>query len=286
MPKRMTPSMHYWKPLIKVDYARLRHDLVKCSGCKLPAQRVLKSGFLSLIAPNPEASRKLLRLTVIANIAVDPRLPSWYIKNVSKISGVPFRYTDRQLLDCFTEAGAIHVRHRITFMKDKDGTPSTTPEDCIILTFRPDIEVPETIALGFDVFRVQTYYAAPLQCYHCLGFGHTAYQSKSPRRCKLRAGPHVYKECKRQADPLCANCGGAHAATFTGCPERRKIALSRRFMSRYYVKWEDVSHRHSSYSPYSRRKRHSRPSRRNDTDGRRYRDGKGGAQERKKGKPD
>ncbi|KAH8030847.1 hypothetical protein HPB51_011891 [Rhipicephalus microplus] len=209
-------------------------------------------GFLSIIAPNPEASRKLLRLTVIADIAVDPRLPSWYIKNVGKISGVLFRYTDRQLLYCFTEAAAIHVRGQITFRKDEGGTLSTTPEDCIILTFRPDIEMPETIALGFDVFRVQTCYAAPLQCYHCLGFGHTAYQCKSPRRCKLCVGPHVCKECKRQVDPVGANCGGAHAATFTGCPELRKVALSRRFMSRYYVEWEDVSHRHSSYSLYSR----------------------------------
>ncbi|KAL1475156.1 hypothetical protein MTO96_037488 [Rhipicephalus appendiculatus] len=260
-------SPTFWQ----VDYAKVRRDLVKCAGCRLPAQKVLKSGFLSIIAPNPEASRKLLRLNVIADIAVDPRLPSWYIKNVGKISGVPFRYTDRQLLDCFAEAGVIHVRRQITFMKDKDGTLSTTPEDCIILTFRPDIEMPKTIAHGFDVFRVQTYCAAPLQCYHCLGFGHTAYQCKSPRRCKLCAGPHIYKECKSQADPLCANCGGEHAATFTGCPERRRVAMSRRFMSRYYVEWEGASNWRPS-SSHLRRDGHHRHSGRADTDGRSYRD--------------
>ncbi|KAH7976107.1 hypothetical protein HPB52_008666 [Rhipicephalus sanguineus] len=272
-------SPTFWQ----VDCAKVRRDLVKCAGCRLPAQRVLKSGFLSIIAPNPEASRKLLRLTVIADIAVDPRLPNWYIKNVGKISGVPFRYTDRQLLDCFSEAGVIHARRQITFMKDRDGTLSTTPEDCIILTFRPDIEMPETVALGFDVFRVQTYCAAPLQCYHCLGFGHTAYQCKSPRRCKLCAGPHIYKECKSQADPLCANCGGTHAATFTGCPERRKVAMSRCFMSRYYVEWDDVSNRRPSSSSHLRRDRHHRHSGRGDTDGRSYRD-KEDRQKRERGR--
>ncbi|KAH6921518.1 hypothetical protein HPB50_002098 [Hyalomma asiaticum] len=256
-------SPNFWQ----VDHEKVRRDLVKCAECKLPPQRVLKSGFLSVIAPNPEAARNLLRLTVIADIAVDPRLPSWYIRNVGKISGVPFRYSDRQLLDCFTGAGVIHVRRQITYLKDTDGSLSTTPEDCIILTFRPDIELPETIALGFDVFRVQAYCAAPLQCYHCLRFGHIAYQCNSPRRCKICAGPHIYKECKSQADPFCANCGGAHAATFSGCPERRRVAMERRFMSRYYVEWEELSSRRPSVSS----KRRDRPKRYSKRD---YKEGK------------
>ncbi|KAH7974846.1 hypothetical protein HPB49_020398 [Dermacentor silvarum] len=260
-------SPNFWQ----ADYSKVRRDLVRCAGCKLPSQKVLKSGFLSIIAPNPDAGRKLLKLNVIADIAVDPRLPTWYIKNVGKISGVPFRYTDRQLLDCFSEAGVIHVRRQITFLKDKDGTLSTTPEDCIILTFSPDIELPDTIALGFDVFRVHTYCAAPLQCYRCLRFGHTAYQCNAPRRCKLCTGPHIYKECKSQSVPLCANCGGEHAATFTGCPERRRIAMSRRFMPRYYVEWEEVSNRRPTSSRRHRDKER-RGSSSDDTEGRCYRD--------------
>ncbi|KAH7974845.1 hypothetical protein HPB49_020397 [Dermacentor silvarum] len=237
-------SRNFWQ----ADYAKVRRDLVKCAGCKLPSQKVLKSGFLSVDAPNPEAGRRLLQMTVIAGIAVDAVIPNWYHKNVGKISGVPFRYTDRQLLDCFTEAGVIHVRRQVTFLRKRDGSLLSTPEDGIVLTFRPDIELPETIALGFDVFRVHEYCAAPIQCYRCLRFGHTATLCDLPRRCKLCAGPHIYKECRNPNEPVCANCGGEHAATFTGCPERRKIAMLRRFMPRYNENEEEVSSQCSSSS--------------------------------------
>ncbi|KAL3192507.1 hypothetical protein MRX96_058927 [Rhipicephalus microplus] len=177
-------SRSFWQ----ADYVKVRRDLVQCAGCKLPSQKVLRSGFLSVIAPNPDAGRRLLQMSSIANIAVDTVLPNWYHRNVGKISGVPFRYTNRQLVDIFAEDGVIHARRQVTFLRRKNGSVSTTPEDGIVLTFRPDIEMPETIALGFDVFRVHTYWAAPTQCYRCLRFGHIAHDCNSAHRCKLCGG--------------------------------------------------------------------------------------------------
>ncbi|KAH7976108.1 hypothetical protein HPB52_008667 [Rhipicephalus sanguineus] len=251
-------SRSFWQ----ADYAKVRRDLVQCAGCKLPSQKVLRSGFLSVIAPNPDAGRRLLQMSSIADIAVAAVLPNWYNKNMGKISGVPFRYTDRQLVDIFAEAGVIHARRQVTFLRRKDGSVSATPEDGIVLTFRPDIELPETIALGFDEFRVHTYCAAPTQCYRCLRFGHIAHDCNSARRCKLCGGPHIYKDCKSPNEPVCANCGGDHAATFTGCPERRKVAMARRFMPRYYDEGEDASsdRRSSSQRRASRDERSSRGS--------------------------
>ncbi|KAH6921517.1 hypothetical protein HPB50_002097 [Hyalomma asiaticum] len=235
------PSRSFWK----VDYAKVKRELVKAAGCKLPSQKVLRSGFLSVIAPNPDAARRMLQLSSVADIAVDAILSKSYCRNVGKISGVPFRYTDKQLMECFAEDGVIHARRQVTYLRRKNGSVSTTPEDGIVLTFRPDIEMPDTIELGFDVFRVHTYCPPPTQCYRCLRFGHTSRQCNSPRRCKLCSGPHTYKECRNPKELVCANCGEEHTATFLGCPERRKAAMSRRFMPRYYNDPEDVSSRRS-----------------------------------------
>lgn len=246
-------SLEFPRTFWQLDYKKVTRQLVKVAGAKLPFQRILKSGFLSITAPSPEAAMRLLLITTIADMAVEARIPSWYVKNVGKITGIPFRYTNNQLLDCFAEAGVINVRRQITYMRLDDGLTTATPEDCIILVFRPDMEMPKTISLGFDVFPITPYIQAPIQCYHCMRFGHTAAICRAPRRCKVCAGPHIYKLCTNTSEPFCANCGGDHAATFTGCPARRNAALAKRNKAAYHQEWAMMSqqrrHRDRSRSP-------------------------------------
>lgn len=269
-------SLEFPRTFWQLDYKKVTRQLVRVAGAKLPFQKILKSGFLSITAPSPESAMRLLQITTMADMAVEARIPSWYVKNVGKITGIPFRYTNNQLLDCFAEAGVIHVRRQITYMRLDDGLTTVTPEDCIILAFRPDMEMPETIALGFDVFPIMPYIQAPIQCYHCMRFGHTAAICRAPRRCKVCAGPHIYKLCTSTNQPCCANCGGDHAATFTGCPARRNAALAKRNKAAYHQEWAMMSqqrpHRDRSRSP-SRGGRDEASSSRAEDDTPRYDDG-------------
>lgn len=66
------------------------------------------------------------------------------------------------------------------------------------------------------------------QCHNCQKWGHigTTCPINKPT-CVYCAGEHLSRSCSRKADSTlselkCANCGGAHAAWATECPEREK----------------------------------------------------------------
>jgi hypothetical protein len=60
-----------------------------------------------------------------------------------------------------------------------------------------------------------------LQCQRCQKFGHSKSQCSSPFVCVKCAGKHPTFECKKSPseEPKCANCLGAHTASYRGCSE-------------------------------------------------------------------
>lgn len=64
------------------------------------------------------------------------------------------------------------------------------------------------------------------QCYRCQSFHHSsAFCSQEPRCVKCGA-THLRADCPVEGDtpPKCCNCGGAHTASWRGCPAYKRVA--------------------------------------------------------------
>ena len=59
------------------------------------------------------------------------------------------------------------------------------------------------------------------QCYRCLVFGHSSQLCTAAYRCKDCAGSHDSAKCNAPpgTPSKCANCDGAHKASYRGCPK-------------------------------------------------------------------
>lgn len=77
------------------------------------------------------------------------------------------------------------------------------------------------------------------QCYRCQGYGHSQRYCKLQVRCVKCGEEHATSECqKKREDPAkCVHCGGAHPASYKGCPayKKAKTVLSPSFTHRSTV---------------------------------------------------
>lgn len=140
------------------------------------------------------------------------------MQNTCIIKGIPKRYTEEDLLDYLRPQGVLHVRRIVRRTGSSVDDWKTTPSDAVVLSFAPNTERPTTINLGFTRHATADYTETPPRCLKCQRFGHVAKFCKEDQRCKRRAGPHDFKQCK--ANFTCANCGADHPASFSGCPFR------------------------------------------------------------------
>lgn len=61
-----------------------------------------------------------------------------------------------------------------------------------------------------------------IQCHKCQQYGHTQTYCNMKPKCVKCAQDHITAECphlERLENPKCANCGGAHTASFSQCPK-------------------------------------------------------------------
>lgn len=75
-----------------------------------------------------------------------------------------------------------------------------------------------TKLLGHDV-KLEPPKDKPKQCYRCQKWGHSQRYCHGPIRCVKCSGDHLSKKCEKkpEVDPKCANCGGAHTASYRKC---------------------------------------------------------------------
>lgn len=68
-----------------------------------------------------------------------------------------------------------------------------------------------------------------VQCTKCQQFGHTKNYCFQAARCVKCDGRHATERCTKlpTAPPVCTNCKGAHPASYKGCPEHKKLQLSK-----------------------------------------------------------
>ncbi|KAH7976112.1 hypothetical protein HPB52_008671 [Rhipicephalus sanguineus] len=176
----------------------------------------------------------------LGGIPVEVVLPRGYSDNVAKISNVPLVYTDAQIRKFFAPAGVVAAKRQVAYRTQQDGSIKTIPRDSILLTFRPEREIPVRIrpaveyaeALDYRYFPVRLHVTTPTQCYNCFRYGHMAKHCRRSVRCKVCAGDHSYKDCVSRFGQRCANCDGPHAATYGRCPARLAAVRDKRYALR------------------------------------------------------
>lgn len=190
-------------------------------------QRLSRRGHLTVRVATIDAAIKLLDVKTLGGTSVEASIPDSLLKNEGRIKSVPFRFTEKHIFEKLEHLGVVCVRRQFTTRKT-DGVGATTiPRGVVVLTFKPEVVLPETVTIGSFKFAVEEYLEPPLQCRKCLRYGHITRICRGVVRCRNCAGAHEHKDCTAKA-LCCANCYGPHRATFHGCLKRRDAAFAQR----------------------------------------------------------
>ncbi|XP_064469919.1 uncharacterized protein LOC135384635 [Ornithodoros turicata] len=206
----------------------IAHDILTATQEKVLHHRINKQGTLILHVSSEHSARRLLSLKSLSSIPVEPRIPASYTRTMGRISGVPRRYSEDQLLEFFKPRGVTAVKREMAFSRESDGSATAITKSSVLLTFQTGLMLPAEIPLGFTYYRVSEYIDPPVQCFNCQKHGHYAKACRGPQRCKVCSGPHDYKECTARLEPKCANYAGPHTATFRACKVAKAAAAAHR----------------------------------------------------------
>lgn len=219
--KALGTTRTFWN----IRSSQVSREIEEAVGDVVINQKINRAGFLCVNVATAGDAVKLLNLKTLGGVSVETVIPSMYLRHEAKIRGVPYHFTNEQLTDYFAHAGVVSARRQLTVKRLHDGSFEEYPRSSVVLAFKPDATLPKTLELGPDRFIVEEYIEAPMQCFKCLRFGHTARNCVSVSRCKNCGARYCQEECERKT-PLCANCFGPHQATYVGCPRRREVAFA------------------------------------------------------------
>lgn len=150
------------------------------------------------------------------------------------ISSVDIINESEQILkEHFATQGVVDV-HRIC----KGSGEGKVNTSSVVLTFE-GTSFPETVKFGLLSIRTRAYYALPLQCYNCYGYGHGRAGCKNKTRCRVCSGVHPVAE-KCGAKAFCSNCRGNHQPTNRRCPTYVKEADILRIKTNLGVSFGDA----------------------------------------------
>ncbi|KAL1470575.1 hypothetical protein MTO96_040347 [Rhipicephalus appendiculatus] len=190
--------------------------------------RLTRGGLLALGARTAEVAVRSQRIRCLDGTPVEVAVPLWHGHNAAKIRRVPAWINDAAMRESLYEsAGVVSARRLVAYgTTAPGGRRRDKPQTSVVLVFRPELSrVPGSVTLCGVEYAVEPYSPPPTQCMRCQRFGHEV--AKCPAqmaRCKVCAGPHDYRRCDFSGRRLkCANCEGAHAATFAMCPLRRSF---------------------------------------------------------------
>lgn len=215
---------NFWQ----VNPNRAASEIVSAAKEKVQSFRVNRDGSFSVNVASLSSARHLLSMSEVAGLGVKTSIPASYTRNVGKIRHVPVQYTEEQLVDFLKEFGVTSARRQARFNRQEDGSVVSHPLRTVILHFREDKPMPQRVHLGFTSHSVEEYLGPALRCFNCQRFGHLAKNCHSPRRCKICSEDHNHSECKSVRQPKCANCGGNHTASYSGCPQNIAASKLRR----------------------------------------------------------
>lgn len=180
-----------------------------------------KSQLLVKFSTTADANRLINHPTVLDEIKCKATLSVPQTSNRGIVRGVPIELGEDELLEELNRHPNITVlaTTRVTVSQQDGEAGQKVPTQSVILDF-PGHTIPSTVYFFQAVRTVQVYITKPLLCYKCQRFGHIAKQCKSRLafcgHCTLN---HDTRECpKRNDEPLCVNCDGAHSPRSLQCP--------------------------------------------------------------------
>lgn len=187
------------KTFWEIDPNHISQDLVDSLQKDVVYQRLSRRGQLTVCVNNIDAAIKLLDVKTLAGVCVEAHIPPSLIKNEGRIIAVPFRYSEDQILEKLAPYGVVGVRREVKARKLDNGGLTFNPRGGVILTFKPEVALPNRVHVGQYVFTVEEYLEAPTQCFNCMRFGHSAKICRASPRCRHCAGAHSYKVISRYA---------------------------------------------------------------------------------------
>ena len=179
---------------------------------------------LKITCVSEQQKQRALRSTQLGNVVIITSLPNSERRKQQEatqmrhqrvvITGVP---TDIEASEIIEETGAIEVRR--IYKRSSSGEKELTT--ATVLSFSCSIEeIPSRVQIGYLTFKTKTYIPLVTRCYKCQKYGHISSNCrKEQNTCPACAGPHSYEECQTRDSKKCANCGGAHSASFRECPK-------------------------------------------------------------------
>ena len=137
------------------------------------------------------------------------------------IRGIPQGVTDEEVLEDLKAQGFNPLKAaRMTTKKDGEKTPLPL---VMVQLPRDEKRIFDLRAVVHLRVRVETLKskAGDGQCYNCQKFGHAQNRCHAAPKCVKCGEGHPSRDCtrKREVAATCANCNGAHPASFGKCPD-------------------------------------------------------------------
>lgn len=114
-----------------------------------------RNGCLVVHASNRSAFSRLMALTFLCGVLVKAEVPRWFNRNMGRITGVPVKFNERQLLNFLAPFGVIYLRRQCTESQKRDGSIKVTPTDILEVNFWPGRPVPQKVAIDRTLYAVQ-----------------------------------------------------------------------------------------------------------------------------------
>lgn len=179
----------------------------------------MSNGSLLIEASSGEQSDRILKSKSLGEFAVDAELHKTLNSSRGMITCFDLENsTDDEILEGLKDQGVIAVRKFFRKKKSSNGSVEGMEfTGSVMLTFnRP--EIPSSIQAAFYKLRVRPYVPAPLRCFKCQKFGHSAARCKSERDiCVCGYQSHSPNPCP--SPPKCPNCEGPHSSVSKDCIE-------------------------------------------------------------------
>ena len=180
---------------------------------KLNNVTTLSNGFL-LLECNSSQQSKILQETKLLNdipVSITPHKTMNFNKGVIRCSSIS-RMTNETIIAEVHDQGVIDSR-RISIKRDGQTIETNT----YVLTFNR-LQLPKIINVGYQIVRVEKYVPLPLQCSHCLLYGHAATKCRHQApRCARCGENHKLNECQQES-MKCFHCSGNHLSFSKSCP--------------------------------------------------------------------
>lgn len=205
----------------------LASEVVATAQEKVLTHRLNKDGSLIVTVSSLSAVNRLLRISTLAGMTVETRVPQTYMATYGKIQGVPLEYTDKELTNYLRDQGVTSARRQVTYSRDENQAVVESRRRSVILEFKTGSPLPARVFLGFHSFPVTEYVGSATQCFKCQRHGHIAKNCRGKLRCKICSGDHSHKDCTSRNQPCCANCNGPHPASYGACPKKKAATLAR-----------------------------------------------------------